>query len=64
MWVGGGEKVVDEVTKVEYEREWGERIGKFNRLRINLSNKHRWELTDALAKLRTLVQLSTDRIFG
>ncbi len=56
--------MVDKVTRTEYEREWSERIGKFNRLRINLSDEHRRELTDALAKLRTLVQLSTDRIFG
>ena len=56
--------MVDKVTRTEYEREWSERIGKFNRLRINLSNKHRWELTDTLAKLRELVQISTDRIYG
>ncbi len=51
------------VTREEYEREWSTRVGKFNRLRVNLGDKHRRELTDALVKLRELVQLSKERIF-
>ncbi len=51
------------VTREEYEREWSERIGKFNRLRFNLIDKHQRELTRTLAKLRKLVRLSTERIF-
>lgn len=51
------------VTREEYEREWSTRVGKFNRLRVNLLDKHRRELTDTLAKLRKLVRLSTERIF-